>query len=737
MTGSGIGPTALLGGYLRQIGPDEAVKLARELCAQLEGDPDSFHGGVWPGNVDLDLEGKAVLGGPDHTPAAQRIADEVEYTAPEFFWNGSTSAAADVYAVGLMLYAGCNGGYLPFQPTQGELTDRDRADALRRRMKGQAVTAPAGVSGELKKVIEKALSYEPEERYITATEMLSALGRTDEALPAAAAAGGAILGAGEARPAVPEAEQPAPVAEPAASEAEQPAPEAESAAPAAEQPASVAEPAAPEAEQPASVAEPATETEPAVPVAEQPAPEAEQPTTAVKQPATGRPAKAEKSRPASGREQTAGGRQTHVRKDLEQTPRSRRSASAVPAAQRKKRPNRAAPILAALLGLAILGGAGGIFYTLQRDKPELSAPFSPPAPTEDASALPTVTPGASESPEPTATARPTASPRPSATPHPSASPQPTPGGGASVAGGMTGSAGTGSGASTNTGSSATGSAGYGAGSSGGYGTGSTGGYGTGSSGGYGTGSTGGTGSSGSGNTGGGNSAPTYTVQAANGTVYLTGDQVRVRSGPGTGYGIIGVTRRGDSLARTGTVSSGWTQVQYNGVTGYVSSQYLTDTAPATPVPSATAEPADSPAPSATPEPADTPAPSASPAPVYSVAKDAKTYDEAKAAAGTDGLAVVASQQQYDALVQALADAGLEYAWLGVEKTDEGVWQWADGTALDETYFHWAQDDPRTGAWLLLHKNGEDWQFITVDTVDPAAEPYAGKLGYAVNAPAGT
>ena len=88
MADNEFNPTAVLGGYLKETDPDGAVKLARELCGQLEGDPDFFHGGVWPGNVDLDVDGKAVLGPPIRTAAAQRPADQVEYAAPEFFWDG-------------------------------------------------------------------------------------------------------------------------------------------------------------------------------------------------------------------------------------------------------------------------------------------------------------------------------------------------------------------------------------------------------------------------------------------------------------------------------------------------------------------------------------------------------------------------------------------------------------------------------------------------------------------------
>lgn len=172
---------ATLQGRLNRYKPNQAVKLVSELCAQLVGDSDSFHGGIWPGNIRLSSDKRAVLGAPSEAPVSQREADEVEFLAPEFFWDGSKSAAADVYSLGLLLYALCNRGRMPFQPRNKSLTDTDRSAALRRRMKGETVSVTGKLSAELKAVISKALSYDPEKRFISAAELLSALEETEEA----------------------------------------------------------------------------------------------------------------------------------------------------------------------------------------------------------------------------------------------------------------------------------------------------------------------------------------------------------------------------------------------------------------------------------------------------------------------------------------------------------------------------------------------------------------------------
>ncbi|MCD7768790.1 MAG: hypothetical protein LUH36_01525, partial [Oscillospiraceae bacterium] len=202
MIDSGLESGGTLTERLAGLTPDQAVKLGRELCVQLPKEPEGFHGGVWPGNIHMDWEGKAVLGEPDHSAAAGRTADQVEYVAPEYFWDNIAAAAADVYAVALLVYAGCCKGRLPFQPAE-ELTEKDRSDALRRRMKGEPIPRPEGISDPLWTVLEKALSYEEENRYLTARELLTALSDTDEALPsleaaaAGAAAAAAVVGAQE------------------------------------------------------------------------------------------------------------------------------------------------------------------------------------------------------------------------------------------------------------------------------------------------------------------------------------------------------------------------------------------------------------------------------------------------------------------------------------------------------------------------------------------------------------
>ncbi len=64
-----------------------------------------------------------------------------------------------------------------------------------------------------------------------------------------------------------------------------------------------------------------------------------------------------------------------------------------------------------------------------------------------------------------------------------------------------------------------------------------------------------------------------TQTAAQGTGVITGNYVRMRSGPSTGYSVLGTYNSGTQMAITGR-SGDWYAVSYNGLTGYVYGQYL-------------------------------------------------------------------------------------------------------------------------------------------------------------------
>ena len=78
-------------------------------------------------------------------------------------------------------------------------------------------------------------------------------------------------------------------------------------------------------------------------------------------------------------------------------------------------------------------------------------------------------------------------------------------------------------------------------------------------------------------------APSQNTTPASGTAgTVKGSSVRMRSGPGTTYSILGTYNNGTALTIVGT-ENGWTKVTLGGVTGYIRSDYVAvGAAPANP-----------------------------------------------------------------------------------------------------------------------------------------------------------
>ena len=172
-----------LGERLHQLDRDALTTLAEALCAQLTRHG-GFHGGVRPENIVYDGPEAVTLGAPARTDTRDWGTQELEFMAPEVFWSGELAPSADVYSVGLLLYAGVHGGLLPFYPQNP--APNDRAEALRRRMNGETLPMPKSAGRPLAAIIQKATQFRAEDRYQTPEELAAALRRYREELHAAA-----------------------------------------------------------------------------------------------------------------------------------------------------------------------------------------------------------------------------------------------------------------------------------------------------------------------------------------------------------------------------------------------------------------------------------------------------------------------------------------------------------------------------------------------------------------------
>ena len=109
---------------------------------------DHFHGGIRPDNISVRGD-KAYLGGTLQHTVGEFTPQELEYMAPELFWDGIRTPTADVYSIGLILYSLYNYGRLPFWPVSGAITPNARASALQKRMSNEEIQPPASADAEL------------------------------------------------------------------------------------------------------------------------------------------------------------------------------------------------------------------------------------------------------------------------------------------------------------------------------------------------------------------------------------------------------------------------------------------------------------------------------------------------------------------------------------------------------------------------------------------------------------
>lgn len=156
------------------------ISLASSLCDCVLSavGPEYFHGGVRPDNITV-LEDIVYLGGTLKHNVGGFTPQELEYMAPELFWDGIRCPAGDVYSIGLILYSIYNYGRLPFWPSAGAVTPNARASALQKRMSDEIIAPPASADRELSDVILRALSFRTEERWNNVSELKNALGACD------------------------------------------------------------------------------------------------------------------------------------------------------------------------------------------------------------------------------------------------------------------------------------------------------------------------------------------------------------------------------------------------------------------------------------------------------------------------------------------------------------------------------------------------------------------------------
>ena len=156
----------------------EILRVGQDICQALAicHGKNILHRDIKPENIFFNEDGDYKLGDfgisriLDNSQAmASTGIGTLPYLAPEQT-SGSYDERVDIYSLGLVLYELANFNRLPFADS-GYI----RESQIRRRLSGEALPVPQGVSPGLARVILTACAFRPEDRFRNAWEMLEAL----------------------------------------------------------------------------------------------------------------------------------------------------------------------------------------------------------------------------------------------------------------------------------------------------------------------------------------------------------------------------------------------------------------------------------------------------------------------------------------------------------------------------------------------------------------------------------
>ena len=166
---------------------DLVIRLGMEMCAALHEleTKDIIHRDIKPDNIFVTNGGSFKLG--DFGTAIKNVrldesrAGTYNYMAPEVYQNRLYSNKSDIYSLGMTLYWLMNERRAPFLSSMKPIkSDNTSSDYLTRRLRGDIIPPPQNGSEELKRIVLKACSFDPQKRYSSASEMLIALTKCAE-----------------------------------------------------------------------------------------------------------------------------------------------------------------------------------------------------------------------------------------------------------------------------------------------------------------------------------------------------------------------------------------------------------------------------------------------------------------------------------------------------------------------------------------------------------------------------
>lgn len=164
---------------------EEVIQMGKELCQALCvcGRHNIIHRDIKPANIFISRDGDFKLGDfgiarcMQECPKDLSIKGSYTYMAPEVYMGATYDKRVDIYSLGIVLYTYLNHKNIPF--IQEHITYKNKTQAIKRRLGGEKIPRLSDVSIPLADVIEKAVAYLPEERFLSPEEFFLALEKAE------------------------------------------------------------------------------------------------------------------------------------------------------------------------------------------------------------------------------------------------------------------------------------------------------------------------------------------------------------------------------------------------------------------------------------------------------------------------------------------------------------------------------------------------------------------------------
>ena len=161
----------------------QVLRLGMDICRALLAceSVNIIHRDIKPENILVSENGRYKLGDFGIAKVSEKtqtgtLAGTNGYMAPEVANLQQYGTEVDIYSLGLVLYWMMNNNTLPFLPPPPTISSAEqRQEAITRRLDGEPLPSPRNGSEYLKRVVLKACSYNPEDRFRSAREFGAAL----------------------------------------------------------------------------------------------------------------------------------------------------------------------------------------------------------------------------------------------------------------------------------------------------------------------------------------------------------------------------------------------------------------------------------------------------------------------------------------------------------------------------------------------------------------------------------